>query len=217
MSEITLHHCHQARSVRSLWLLYEMGVDFTLEMHDFGKELRSEAYLAKHPLGRVPCLEIDSTVLFETGAITQYLCEKFDSPLGRKVGDPERMEWLQWLHYAETVAVHGAALTQQHIVIYEDKDRSPMVMKLETRRLEKALEVLDVHLKNRDYLLHDFSAVDISVGYSVFIAQHFVELGQFRALSDWMARLQNREAFVKALMPNGKAAIYQNKIYGIPQ
>jgi glutathione S-transferase len=148
---------------------------------------------------------------------TEYLCEKFDSPLGRKVDDPERMEWLQWLHYAETVAVHGAALTQQHIVIYEDRDRSQMVMKLETRRLEKALEVLDDHLQGRDFLLRDFSAVDISVGYSVYVAQHFVKLGQFKALSDWMVRLQNREAFVKALMPNGKSAIYQNKFYGIPE
>ena len=215
MSEVILHHCHQARSVRSLWLLYEMDVPFTLVMHDFGKELRSDAYLAKHPLGRVPCLEIDGKVLFETGAITEYLCEKFNSPLGRKMDDPERMEWLQWLHYAETVAVHGASLTQQHIVIYEDKDRSQMVMKLESRRLEKALEVLDKHLQGREFLLRDFSAVDVSVGYSVYVAQHFVELGQFKSLSDWFARVQDREAFVKALMPNGKIAIYQNKFYGI--
>ena len=217
MSEIILHHCHQARSVRSLWLLYEMDVPFTLVMHDFGKELRSEAYLAKHPLGRVPCLEIDGKVLFETGAITEYLCEKFDSPLGRKSGDPERMEWLQWLHYAETVAVHGATLTQQHIVIYEDKDRSQLVMKLETRRLEKALEVLDEHLQGRAFLLNDFSAVDISVGYSVYVAQHFVELGQFKALSSWMTRLESRKAFAKALLPNGKAQIYQNNFYVIAQ
>ncbi len=216
MSEIILHHCHQARSVRSLWLLYEMDVPFTLVMHDFGKELRSDTYLAKHPLGRVPSLEIGNKVLFETGAITEYLCEKFDSPLGRKAGDPERMEWLQWLHYAETVAVHGATLTQQHIVIYEDKDRSPMVMKLEAKRLEKALEVLDEHLKGREFLLDDFSAVDISVGYSVFIAQYFVQIGQFASLSTWMARLQNREAFAKAMMSNGRAAIYQSKFYGIP-
>ena len=215
MSDIILHHCHQARSVRSLWLLYELDVPFTLVVHDFGKELRGEAYLAKHPLGRVPCLEIDGKVLFETGAITEYLCEKFDSPLGRKAGDPERMEWLQWLHYAETVAVHGATLTQQHIVIYEDKDRSKMVMKLEARRLEKSLEVLDRHLQGRKFLLDDFSAVDISVGYSVFVAQHFVELGQFKSLSDWMGRLQNREAFSNALAPNGGAAIYKNKFYDI--
>ncbi|MBL4874556.1 MAG: glutathione S-transferase family protein [Rhodobacteraceae bacterium] len=209
-----LHHCHQARSVRSLWLLYELDVPFTLVMHDFGKELRSEAYLSKHPLGRVPCLEIDGRVLFETGAITEYLCEIFDSTLGRRSGDPERREWLQWLHYAETVAVHGASLTQQHIVIYEDKDRSQMVMKLESRRLEKTLEVLNDHLEGREFLLRDFSAVDISVGYSVFVAQHFVKIGKFKNLTAWMSRLHKREGFVKSLIPNGKSAIYQDKFYG---
>ena len=192
-----------------------MDVAFKLVMHDFGKELRSDAYLAKHPLGRVPCLEIDGKVLFETGAITEYLCEIFDSPLGRKAGDPERMEWLQWLHYAETIAVHGAALTQQHIVIYEDKDRSPMVMKLETRRLEKTLEVLEAHLHGREYLLKDFSAVDISVGYSVYVAKHFVDLGQYKALSEWIGRLQRRDAFVKTLIPHGRMAIYQKDFYGV--
>jgi glutathione S-transferase len=215
LSEIILHHCHQARSVRSLWLLYELDVPFTLVMHEFGKELRSEAYLAKHPLGRVPCLEIDGTVLFETGAITEYLCEKFDSPLGRKVGDPERMEWLQWLHYAETVAVHGAALTQQHIVIYEDKDRSPMVMKLETRRLEKALEILEAHLQNRDFLLSDFSAVDVSVGYSVYVAQFFVRLTNYPALTAWMERLKHRDAFLKSMYIPESTEIYRKKYYEI--
>lgn len=203
--------------MRSLWLLYELNVPFKLVMHEFGKELRSEAYLAKHPLGRVPCLEIDGQVLFETGAITEYLCEKFDSPLGRKSGDPERMEWLQWLHYAETVAVHGASLTQQHVVIYEDKDRSPMVMKLETRRLEKALEVLDNHLQARDYLFSDFSAVDVSVGYSVYVAQHFVKLDQFEALSSWMARLEIREGFIKSANSSGKSKIYTKDFYDFQQ
>ena len=213
MNEIILHHCHQARSVRSLWLLYELDVPFELVTYEFGKELRSDAYLAKHPLGRVPSLEIDGQVMFETGAITEYLCEKFDSPLGRKAGDPERLEWLQWLHYAETIAVHGASLTQQHIVIYKDEDRSAMVMKLETRRLEKALEVLDNHLQDRDYLLQEFSAVDISVGYSAYLAQHYVKLSQFKALSAWMARLEARAAFIKAVAPSGTRVIFTKEFY----
>lgn len=199
--------------MRSLWLLYEMDVPFTLVTHAFGKELRSDAYLAKHPLGRVPCLEIDGQVLFETGAITEYLCEKFNSPLGRMSGEPERMDWLKWLHYAETVAVHGASLTQQHIVIFEDKDRSPMVMKLETRRLEKSLEVLDDHLSGREYLLDNFSAVDISVGYSVYVARHFVKLDKYKALSAWKKRLESRAGFVKAIAPMGAVSIYTKEFY----
>ncbi len=125
------------------------------------------------------------------------------------------MEWLQWLHYAETVAVHGATLTQQHIVIYEDKDRSQMVMKLETRRLEKALEVLEAHLRNRDFLLKDFSAVDVSVGYSVFVAQYFVRLENYPALSVWMERLKHREAFIKSMYFPQQTEIYRKDFYEV--
>ena len=213
---ITLHHCHEARSMRSLWLLHEMGLAFDLKIHVFGKELRDPSYLAIHPLGRVPCLVDDGLVLYETGAITQYLCEKYpEKGLGRDIGDRERAEWLQWLHYAETVAVHGATLTQQHIVIYEDKDRSPLLMKLERRRLEKTLEVLDGILEDRDYLLKSgFSAIDTNIGYSVHIARYFTPLSAFSNLAAYYERLTSRPAFQKSLPP--KPTIYLKSFYEVP-
>lgn len=201
--------------MRSLWLLHEIGVPFEQVIHEFGPDLRSDAYLSKHPLGRVPCLEVGRRVLFETGAITEFLCETIGRNFGRAPDHVERMEWLQWLHYAETVAVHGATLTQQHIVIFEDKDRSALIMKLEARRLEKTLEVLDKHLTGREYLLDTFSAVDIGLGYSVYVAQHFVDLAKFSALSAWFKRLQAREAFQKSLPPEGASLIYRQGFYPV--
>jgi len=214
---LTLHHCHEARSMRSLWLLYEIGLEFDLKIHEFGPALREPDYLAVHPLGRVPALVDGDTVLFETGAITEYLCEAYagKTPLYRPPGDQERAEWLQWLHYAETVGVHGATLTQQHIVIREDKDRSPLIMKLERRRLEKALEILDEHLANRDYLLTSgFSAVDTNVGYSVHISRFFTPLEAYGNLSAYYSRLAARPAFQKALPP--EPAIYRKAFYELP-
>jgi len=123
---------------------------------------------------------------------------------------------LQWLHYAETVAVHGATLTQQHIVIYEDKDRSPLLMKLETRRLEKALEVLDRHLEGRDYMLSTFSAVDVSLGYSVYVAQHFVKVAPYKALHAWFERISARPAYQKTQPKAGDSLIYRKAFYEIP-
>lgn len=213
---ITLHHCHEARSLRTLWLLYEMGLEFELKIHEFGRELRDPSYLAVHPLGRVPCLIDNELVLYETGAITQYLCETYpESGLGRDVGDPERIEWLQWLHYAETIAVHGATLTQQHVVIFEDKDRSPLLMKLERRRLEKTLEVLDHVLEGREYLLKSgFSAIDTNIGYSIHIARYFTPLEAFPKLAAYYQRLTERLAFQKSV-PD-RPAIYQKQFYEVP-
>ena len=81
------------------------------------------------------------------------MCETYDDgKLHRPPGHPERAEWLQWVHYAETIAVHSAALVQQQVFIAPDK-RSEVVIKLESKRLEKALEVLDQNLASRDYVL----------------------------------------------------------------
>ena len=52
--------------MRSLWLLHELGVDFEVVPHAFDKSLRDPAYLAVSPAGRVPSLEIDGQVIFET-------------------------------------------------------------------------------------------------------------------------------------------------------
>ena len=216
---LVLHHCHESRSMRSLWLLNELGLDFDLRVYPFGPELRTPEYLAKHPLGRVPCLEHDGRILFETGAITEYLCEtcaQEAAHLFRAPGDPERAEWLQWLHFAETVAVHGASLTQQHVVLFEDSMRSPVIMKLERRRLEKALEVLDNHLAGREYLLKTgFSAVDTNVGYSVHIARFFTPLEAFPNLLAYYERLASRPAFLASLPQC--PSIYHKPFYDLPE
>ena len=147
---IRLHHSPQTRSMRSLWLLHELGVDFEVVPHAFDKSLRDPAYLAVSPAGRVPSLEIDGQVIFETGAITQVLCEQFSPDgLGRSPGTAERADWLIWVHFAETISQHSAALTQQHVALYDDTMRSPIVMRLEAKRLEKCYAAVEARLRGR--------------------------------------------------------------------
>ena len=202
---IKLYHCPNARSMRSLWLLNELKLEFELiEMPFEQTHLRSPEYLSIHPLGRVPCLIDGNIKLFESGAICQYLCEKYDNndQLGRGINNKEHIEWLQWLHYAETIAVHGASLVQQNVIIAEE-DRSPVVLKLESRRLEKAVEVIDTHLNDRDYLLKSgFSAVDIGVGWSIHLGNMFKEYKEFPNVEKYYKTIQAREAFIQSLPKN---------------
>lgn len=215
---ITLHHCPQARSFRTLWLLEEMGLEFDLVHHSFfSGALRDPGYLEISPAGRVPALDIDGRVIFESGAITEYLCESRDSELGRSVGDDERVDWLEWLHFAETIGQHLAILTQQHIVLFEDWMRSPTIMKLEAKRLAKALDVVDHAVGQHDYLLPSgFSAVDTNVGYGVLIARHFVPLDLFAHLGGYLDRLMERPAFQAAMARDGEAEIYKKPFYQVP-
>ncbi len=187
--------------MRALWLLHEIGATFELiEMPFDLSVLRAAGYLAVHPLGRVPCLVDDDFKLFESGAITEYLCERFpQSGLGRAQGDPERYEWLQWIHYSETIAVHAAALVQQYHFLAAP-ERSAAVLRLEGRRLRKAIEVLNARLQDRACLLRrGFSAADVSVGYSVHLAHRFIAIEEFPAVASYYAKLQARRAFRAAL------------------
>ncbi len=189
--------------MRSLWLLNELQIPFELIDMPFDLSvMRSADYLAVHPLGRVPCLVDGNFRLFESGAIAEYLCERYpEGGLGRPAGNLERYEWLQWIHYSETIAVHAASLVQQRFFIAAP-DRSAVIAKLEGRRLEKAVQVLEPRFIDRDYLLGSgFSAADIGVGYSLHLADRLIELAKFPNVSRYLERLRSRPAFRASLPP----------------
>lgn len=219
MSGLRLHHVPQARSFRILWLLREIGETPEVVRHSmFDGSMRRADYLALSPAGRVPALEIDGRVIFESGAIIEYLCEARAPELGRPVGHPERVDWLEWLHFAETVGSHVANLTQQHIVLREDHMRSATVMRLEAKRLEKTLQVVDRALEGRDWLLPSgFSAVDVAVGYGALYGRRFLRLERLPNVAAWLARIEARPAFRAAAAEDGEAQIYLRDFYEAPE
>ena len=217
---IRLHHAHQARSMRVIWLLEELGVEYELVLHDFfDKSMRSADYLKLSPAGRVPALEIDGICMVESGAMIEFLSEKFPAAgLGRAVGDAERAEWLDWLHYSETIGQHCANLTQAHIVLYEDWMRSPTQMKLEAKRLEKTIGRIEAQLADgRDWLLASgFSAVDCSIAYGLYAGQHFIRLDDLPRTAAYWKRFSVRPSFAKALPPDGVRLLYSKPFFEVP-
>ena len=142
---IRLHHVAQSRSFRTMWLLEELGLDYEIRAWSFfDGSMRSPEFLAMSPAGRVPALEIDGRRLFESGAIAQYLCEtRPQAGLAPMPGEAERAQFLEWLHFAETIGNLLANLTQHHIVLRDPAMRSETVMRLEARRLEKCLGAIE--------------------------------------------------------------------------
>ncbi|MFP7721667.1 glutathione S-transferase [Lysobacter sp. A3-1-A15] len=105
-----VHHLEQSRSHRVLWLLEELGQPYELVPYARdGKTLLAPAALrAVHPLGKSPVLEDNGRVVAESGAIIEYLLERYDTggTLGPAGGDEdERLRYRYWLHYAEGSAM----------------------------------------------------------------------------------------------------------------
>lgn len=203
---LTLYHCAETRSMRSLWLLEELGLPFKLvEMPFDHTQLRTPEYRKIHPLGRVPAITDGDLTLFESGAIAEYLCEKYDAEnrLGRPMGHPERPKFLQWIHFAETVIIPCQNMVQQY-VFTPPEARAEMVLYFETRRLGKCLDALERVLGGQDYLLPSgFSAGDVGVGFSVYFASAFVTFTAHPRVKAYLDRLTARPAFQKSL-PQGR-------------
>lgn len=105
---IVVHHLENSRSQRILWLLEELGVAYEVKRYERDKTtmLAPKELRAIHPLGKSPVITDDGVTVAETGAIVEYLVEKYGA--GRLIpaaGTPQRLTYTYWLHYAEGSAM----------------------------------------------------------------------------------------------------------------
>lgn len=107
---ITVHHLETSRSQRVLWLLEELGVPYELKVYrrDPKTRLAPPELKAIHPLGKSPVVTDDGEVIAESGAIIEYLAEKYGhlakgelAHLEPARGTSEHRQCRYWMHYAE--------------------------------------------------------------------------------------------------------------------
>lgn len=190
---ITLYHAPGSRSARVLWLLLELGIEFDLVSSSLAETIETGSVRKIHPLGRIPVLVEDGRTIFESVAIIQHLCENYQHcGLWREPGHRERTQLLEWLSFSETMITHIQNLNQQFDVIRPEAARSEVVVKLETRRLEKTLAFFDDALGGRVSILDDFSAADIAMGVSVLGARRYANVSALSAVSRYCNALLSR-------------------------
>ena len=196
---ITLYHAPMSRSVRVRWLLEELAIPYQLELRKLG-QLKEPDYLAVHPMGKVPAIRDGDLVLFESGAIVQYVLETYGGGrLEPKRGSPERPLFLQWLHFAEATVTPPLGDLVQHTLLRPEAERIAALVPDATKRAGNALALVDRALAGRSWLLSDFSAADVMLGYSVALAS-FVKLVSDATpnVKAYLARCRERPAFQKA-------------------
>src|SRR5262245_17814179 len=197
---IRLYHAQLTRSIRIIWLLEELGIPYELVTVPFKPPRHS--FEQDTPSGKFPVVEDDGRVLSESGAILEYLIEKYGKGrLAPAVGSPDRGPWLQWVHFAEATAFPPIADVARHTMFLPEAERIPQVADDGRARVRNALDVVERALAGREYLVgRELSGADVMMGYFLMAARMLgiVDAGYPNVAAYW-ERLAARPGFQKAL------------------
>ena len=199
---LKLHFAPNSRAGRIVWLLEELGLDYEVNRMDFHpKDLKSDEHRSRHPLGRVPVLEDGDVSIYESGAIVEYVMARHgEGGLKPAVDAPEFPEYLQWFHYCEGMVMPPMNTVVVHTVLLPPDRRDETVLGQAQRLLGRAVIPVDAALEGREYLIGNFSAADIMLGHSLFMANRLGQVSDEMAnLKAYVGRIESRPGFQKAI------------------
>jgi glutathione S-transferase len=200
---LKIYHAKHARSLRVVWLAEEIGMTHEIVHMPFDPNaLRSEEFLRINPFGAVPAIEDGGVRMVESGAICQYLTEKYGhAPFKRTLADADYPLYLQWIHAGEATLTPPLGALAQHTVVRPAERRISQIAQEALETFKQRMLVLDQHLGETGYLLGEhFTAADVMVGYALHLASL---LGAMADAPDdvakYWARLQSREGYQRAI------------------
>ncbi|MBN3564377.1 glutathione S-transferase family protein [Aliamphritea spongicola] len=215
---ITLYHLENSRSIRILWLLEEMGLEY--ELLHFQREQENSMAEARfkqlHVLGKAPLLSDGERMIAESGAIIEYLLDTYgDRGLRPEAGTDARIGYNYWLHAAEGSIMN---VNTMELLLNRFDQRAPWLFKPVIRLMtSKAratytgpvtrllLQSMETTLEQQAWFAgDDFSAADIQMGYTVRALQARGGLGRdYPACQRWIMQMEARPAYKSAMEKNG--------------
>ena len=158
-----LYHCKGARSVRPLWTLEEMGLDYELESMPFPPRFLRDGYTDINPVGTVPYFVDGETEMTESAGISQYLVEVYGpTDLALKPGDKEYGAWLNWLHRSDATLTFPQTIVLRYTQLEPKERRLKQAADDYTQWFFARLRTVETALEGREYLCADrFTLADI--------------------------------------------------------
>jgi glutathione S-transferase len=220
---IVVHHLNNSRSQRILWLLEELGRDYDIKRYqrDPATMLAPPALREVHPLGKSPVITDGDLTLAESGAIIEYLVERYgEGRLAPRPGTPERLRYIHWMHYAEGSAMPPLLL--QLVFGRLDKGRMPFFVRPVARAIKNRVKASFIEPRinqNLDYMEGElarhpwfagaeFTAADIQMSFPVEAAAARGGLNQSRPkLMAFLERIHARPAYRRAIERGGDYAL----------
>ncbi|MFZ4122669.1 MAG: glutathione S-transferase family protein [Caulobacterales bacterium] len=204
---ITVHHLNNSRSQRILWILEELELDYTIKFYqrDAMTSLAPPELKAVHPLGKSPVITDDAITVAESGAIIEYLVDKYGN--GRfkpAAGTPAALDYLQWMHFAE-----GSAMVPFLLSLYTGLlgDAAAPLKPRIVSEMHNHLDYMRDRLSTHDYFVADrFTAVDVQLCFVLEALGTRGWLESYPTLRTYVARMQARPAYLTALDKGGPYA-----------
>ncbi len=195
MPALTLYHIVPSRSSVVLWMLEEIGEPFELHVLNMKKgENRQPDYLAVNPMGKVPALVHNGTVITEVAAICCYLADAFPrADLNIPIGHPLRGPYLKWLFFAPG-ALEPAVMDRA----YRRAEEAPRTA-LGYGDYDTTMDVVARAVTPGPFLMGDkFTAADVVIGSSLRWGMVFKLVPERKEFADYVSRFVDRPAAKRA-------------------
>jgi glutathione S-transferase len=183
------------------WMLEEVGAPYTTEILDYATTLKSPAYLAINPMGKVPAIVHKGQVVTECAAICAYLADAFpEAGLAPPANSPDRAPYYRWLFFAAGPFEAAASNKSAGFIPNEQQQRM-----FGYGAYERTLDAIEGAVSGGDYLAGDnFSAADVYLGSQIGFGLRFGTLEKRPAFDAYFAKLNARPAYQRAQEIDGK-------------
>jgi len=201
---LIVHHLNNSRSQRILWLLEEIGRPYEIRYYqrDAETNLAPPELLAVHPLGKSPVIEDDGRIIFESGAIVEYICERHGG--GAYVparGTDDYVRHTELIHFAE-----GSAMTPILLALYTARlgEAAAPLMPRIGQQLDSHFDFMENELNDAGHFIGDsLSAADFMLSFPAEVAVMQGRTTSRPKLAAFVKMIHARPAWQRALEKGG--------------
>ncbi|HEY6578979.1 MAG TPA: glutathione S-transferase [Rhizomicrobium sp.] len=209
---LTVHHLNNSRSQRILWLLEELELPYRIEKYRRLSPIPvAPPELKKvHPLGKSPVITDDGATIAESGAIVEYILEKYGG--GRLRPNPqsdEHVRYIEWLHFAEGSAMPPLLL---HLYMgFLGDGAAPLRPRIDSE-IANHLSYIAQAVDGREFLVgNSLTGADIQIAFVLEAAQAGGFIEAYPTLGGYLAHLQARPAYQRAIEKGGPYDLAGNR------
>ncbi|MBS01898.1 MAG: glutathione S-transferase [Gammaproteobacteria bacterium] len=196
-----LYHCNDARSLRPLWALEEMGLDYELINMEFPPRFSYPGYLDINPLGTVPAFVDGDLTMTESSGICHYLVEKYGpTDIGIAVDEPGYGDYLNWLYRSDATLTFPQTLVLRYTRLEPEERRQPQVVADYSQWYLSRLRSVEAAMEGKEFLVADkFTIADIAVAYALFLGTSLGLDERYKPnCKRYLAAMMERPAFIRA-------------------